>query len=211
MAYINSIEIPPQESAEALAAAMADALAGGLGWTQSGNDVIKTETGLRFAFLAPAGIKLAVGNAAAYIDSNNSIVFSAASTYYVDYIRTDSAVAAGIRVAGGTIVLANIIAENTAGEHKAIGVMSLNGNTTVLYYLAEDYTNSKTMFLPLNTSADCATSIVKMPDIFGGCMFRDLYIELSCPYRAKDKVYYIGGKYYRHVGLEQGGLALPVG
>ena len=52
MAYINSIQIPPQESAEALAQAAASALATALGWTADGTSIWNDEdkSGLRFVF-----------------------------------------------------------------------------------------------------------------------------------------------------------------
>ena len=215
MAYINSIEIPPQESIEALAAAMAEALAGALGWTKSGGDVTKPGTGMRFAFVAENyAVSLYVANAncrTSTSSSNTTGGFSTSSTYYVDYISTESSVAAGIRPAGAAIIMTNVIAENTAGENKTIEIHTATGNYSILAYLAENYSSAKTIYLPINTREECATSIVKMPDIFGGCMFRDLYIELSCPYQSSDKVYYIGGKYFRHIGLGKGGFALPVG
>lgn len=214
MAYINSIEITPQESAAALAAAMAESLANALGWTLSGNNVIKPGTGMRFAFVAENGwVSLYVANAnywTSVSSSNTTGGFNTASTYFVDYIRTESTVAAGIRPAGKVIKMTNIIAENTVGESKAIEIHTATGSTATLVYLAENYSSAKTFYLPCNTSEESATAIVKMPDIFGGCMFRDLYAELSCPYKSSDKVYYIGGKYYRHIGWGNGGFALPV-
>jgi len=210
MAYINSIQIPPQESAEALAQAAATALANALGWTADGTSVWQDEekNGLRFVFDYNASyVFLGIGNSLTK-QASNSISYNPNTYYFLDYYDTGNTVVVGLRTASGVICLSAVIAKNTSGKFKALSLYS-----TSVYYLADDLSaayvcnNGYTAV----THANAATSIVRYPDFWGECMFEDLYLILSCPYSATDKVFYIGGKYYRYVGASgQNGFAIPV-
>lgn len=210
MAYINSVQIPPQESAEALAQAAASALATALEWTADGTSVWQDEdkSGLRFVFDHNASYVFpGVGNSLTK-QANNSLTYNPNTYYFLDYYDTGNTVAIGLRTASGIICLPAVIAKNTSGKFKALSLYS-----TSVYYLADNlsaaYVCNVGYFAV--THANVATSIVRYPDFWGECMFEDLYLILSCPYNATDKVFYIGGKYYRYVGVTGTcGFAIPV-
>ena len=210
MAYINSIQIPPQESAEALAQAAASALATALGWTADGTSVWQDEdkSGLRFVFDHNASYVFpGVGNSLTK-QANNSLTYNPNTYYFLDYYDTGNTVAIGLRTASGIICLSAVIAKNTSGKFKALSLYS-----TSVYYLADDLSAAYVCNIGYIavTHANAATSIVRYPDFWGECMFEDLYLILSCPYAATDKTFYIGGKYYRYVGVTGTcGFAIPV-
>ena len=210
MAYINSIQIPPQESAEALAQAAASALANALGWTADGTSVWQDErkNGLRFVFDYNASyVYPGIGNSLTK-QANNNLAYNPNTYYFLDYYDTGNTVAIGLRTASGIICLPAAIAKNTSGKFKALLLYS-----TSVYYLADDLSAAYVCNIgnATVTHANAATSIVRYPDFWGECMFEDLYLILSCPYSATDKVFYIGGKYYRYVGVSGTcGFAIPV-
>lgn len=219
MAYINSIQITPQESAEALAQAAASALASALGWTAASSTtasgvsfwaVWQNEdlSGLGFVFkYSAANLLLGIGNSLTQC-VNNPLSYKADTYYMLDYCDTGNTVAVGLREANGAICLSAIIAKNTLGKFKAFSLYS-----TYAYYLADDLSSTYLCRMDYTavTYANAATSIVRYPDFWGECMFEDLYLILSCPYNATDKVFYIGGKYYRYVGVSGTcGFAIPV-
>lgn len=126
MAYINSIQIPPQESAEALAQAAASALATALGWTADGTSVWQDEdkSGLRFVFDHNASYVFpGVGNSLTK-QANNSLTYNPNTYYFLDYYDTGNTVAIGLRTASGIICLSAVIAKNTSGKFKALSLYS---------------------------------------------------------------------------------------
>ncbi len=107
MAYINSIQIPPQESAEALAQAAASALANALGWTSDGTSVWQDEdkSGLKFVFAySVSSVFPGVGNSLTQ-QANKPVDYKADTYYVLDYYDTGNTVAVGLRTASGVICL----------------------------------------------------------------------------------------------------------
>lgn len=210
MAYINSIQIPPQGSAEALAQAAASALATALGWTADGTSVWQDEdkSGLKFVFAySVSSVLPGIGNSLTQ-QANKPVDYKADTYYVLDYYDTGSTAVMGLRKVSEAICLSAVIAKNTSGKFKAFMFYSTN-----IYYLADNLsaTYPYRMDYTAITSANAATSLVRYPDFWGECMFEDLYLILSCPYNATDKVFYIGGKYYRYVGVTGTcGFAIPV-
>lgn len=211
MAHINTITIAPQESADDLAAAFAAALGTALGWTVDGTSVWqdKTKDGLRFYFGASSNnsVDFYTANSSKTDKTGNYAKWSADTYYYLDYYNTGHTVAAGIRTASGMIVLGGLIAKNTLGAWRAFCAYA-----TTAVYLDSVLSASYTWTLACNASSNACTSIVKCPDIWGGCMFEDLYLMISCPQNSTDKVFYLNGQYYRYVGVRgTEGFAIPVG
>lgn len=214
MAYINTINIAPQEDSQALADAIISALSTALGWTVNGMNIWKPDSGLGLHFSlggvnnVKVYMSICCSNCYLTISYQYELDWASGVSYCVDYINTGNTVAVGYRRADSMIYLPVCIAANELGGYKAIQLYG-----SALYCLASDYSNEKQFYLPQNNIDGCATSIMRLPDIFSGTMFKDLYLEFSCPYNSTDKVYYIGGKYYRHIGTggQYGGLAVPVG
>lgn len=214
MAYINSIQIPPQESAEALAQAAAAALGNALGWTVSGTSVWQNEdkSGLRFLFSYNDGhIFPTVGNSLTSC-SARGVGFGVNTYYMLDYYDTGNTIVVGLRQAKDSICLWTLIAKNTSGKFKAF-TLPYSGGAHIVYYLSNELSAPYTFRIDFSTvtAANVSTSIVRYPDFWGECMFEDLYLVLSCPHSAADKVFYIGGKFYRYVGDSgTNGFAIPV-
>lgn len=208
MAYINTLTIQPQASVADVAAAMAQALSDALGWElKENNDVIKPGTPMRFCFSTSGGyITVGVNNGVA-LCSTVTVQFRTTAPYCIDYISTNSTVALGVRYSEEPAKLVHIIAENAQGVSKCLSAYS----SSTAYYQSPDINGKYGMGLDHTHDSRCSTSVVLCPDVYGGCMFKDLYIELSCPYGNTDRVYFIGGKYYRYVGTGSGGFAVPVG
>ena len=212
--YINTITIEPQEDASSLAAAMASALANALGWDlqDDGVTLFKTGTSLGFYFyVSSSTVRLSIANSTAVGNTAGAAVsYTADYYYYVDYVVTSSGtVAYGARRSDGSPGLYCMIAPNTAAEDVAIQVAT---NTAYLLRETDAAYKSHVLSTYVSTSG-CGTSIVKYPDVFGSCMFKDVYYMMSCPYTGTtDKVFYIGGKYHRYAGSGSayGGFALPV-
>lgn len=209
MAYINTLTIPPQESTDALAEAMAQALGNALGWTVDGTSVWQDESkdGLRFCFAVQSNyIYVGIGNGVT-TQSSERVIHSNNVSFCVDYVKTSNTVVIGARTAGSAIALWALIAKNAAGVYKAIHTYS-----NVQYWLAKDWATIKSFGAMSNSLPEMSTSIVRCPDVFGGCMFEDLYLILSCPCTLTDNVFFIGGKYYRRIGTyNSAGFAIPVG
>lgn len=197
MAYINSILIEPQESAAELAAAAAAALAKVLGWTLDGSDVWQNEdkSGIRLGFFnSSSGVYSRIGNSAVSVGYHNTYWYS--DKYYrLYYYSTGSTTVYGISDESSAVRLSNILAKNSAGEFKALQAY---GSTT-FYEVGKDDVVLREFDLPQNNKAGVSTSIVRAPDIWGGCMFEDLYILYSCPDLTADMVFYLDGKYYRYI------------
>ncbi len=192
----RSIIIEPQESASALAEAAAQALGSALGWMVSGSNVWQKEDGLRIRFYEPTSgnIAIAVGNQ--YVLANNgAMAFNSAKNYCIDYIKTEHTVAVGIRQENGAICMPTIIAENALGEFKAL--MCTISSAAFCYYIDENSTTAKQNNMTITTTAGVSTALVRCPDIWGGCLFADLYQLVSCPFSGTDKAFVIGGKTYR--------------
>lgn len=208
MAYINTIQLEPQESAQALAEAMAQALGKALKWTVDGTSVWAPGGGIAIQFrVNSTSVAPGVRNSAVSSDGDVSLPWSAGKYFCVDYVWTGSTLAAGIRLADSPIDLTVVIAKNTSGAYKGLAIFSNN-----LRYLAEGFTVAKTSTGFTVSVAGVSTSIVKFPDMWGGCMFTDLYFVMSCPAASQtDLVFFIGGKYYRRVGTSQSlCFAVPV-
>ncbi len=208
MAYINTIQLEPQESAQALAEAMAQALGKALKWTVEGTAVWAPGSGVAVQFrVSSSSVATGIKNTITSADGSAALSWAAGRYYCVDYVQTGSTLAAGIRLADSPILLDTIIAMNTVGEYKGIALYSNN-----LRQLAEGYTAAKSSNGFTVSAAGASTSIVRFPDMWGGCMFTDLYFVMSCPAASQtDLVFYIGGKYYRRIGAAVSlALAVPV-
>lgn len=215
MLTINTINIAPQETISALDTAMTTALGEALNWEHDEYSVWYPESGLCFRFNTNSNnIALGVGGGGAYevpFANRQIVAFDSTKAYCMDYLQNDNFVALGIRKADDIVCIPTMILKNELNEIRAI---MPDCTSARLFYFIQDgisTTEIKTIDLPTNNSK-CATSILKLPDIYSGTMFKDVYIEYSCPYLSTDKMYYIGGKYYRHIGFggKYGGLAVPL-
>lgn len=202
----RSIVIEPTESTQALAVACAAVVAQAFGWTASGGSVWQKEDGLRFAFTRnDSVVGIAVGNKNTYSVGNN-VAFSSGDYYRVDLIKTTDSFAVGIRKENGAIAIPAIISKNARGEYKA--VITPSGSNAALY-LDESFSTTKVFALTISNTAGVSTSIVRAPDIWGGCMFNDLYMMVSCPYSSTDKSFIISGRTFRFLSGAGGiGFAL---
>lgn len=198
---MKTIAIDKQESALDLAQAFGAALANEIGWiaenTSTGATVKKEGINIYFKFRgAGSYVYLGVSNGYAIIESN-STSYTADATYNLYVLKSpQGSIAVGHGKTTTGVNLINIIAQNEAGEY--VGMSFPSSNIAVPSIRGVNMTSKDIMtsIIPISGSGVC-TSIVKLPDIWGACMFNDLYAVLSCPYESTDRVFYIGGKYYR--------------
>lgn len=208
--HINTTTIPPQESAAALAQAMADAAAAALGWTADGLSVWQDESkdGLRCLFtVSGTTIKCGGANAAANAPNTQTVTYAANASYCVDCIKTDDIAAVGLRRSDGAVNLSVVFAKNTDGEWRVITIYS----ATTAYYIKPLYAAAKTIALAMITDPAVGTSFALMPDPFSGCLFCNLYLMVSCPLGGTDMVFSAGGKIFRYIGVGKAGFAAVVG
>lgn len=206
MAKLNTITIAKQETAAAMVEAMASALGEALGWTVDGGSVWQSaeKTGLRFYFWYSGSIiYLAVGNenGSSYWGNTGTIAFRTSEHYCVNYIKSTNIIVVGANGYNAAPRLSAIIAQNADGDWKGI----TNGS-----YYAADSLSVKSIPIAYSNAAGISTSLVKCPDFWGGCMFKELYMVLSCPSTDIDKVLYIDGKYFRYIGYNAFGYAVEV-
>lgn len=228
--FINTIRIPPQNSADELAAACAAALAKELGWyvdTENANRVYDSparELGFIFYVYSryntvTAGI---FNNANYYGYSGYSstdtgyTIFRADMEYQLCYVKSSaqSAIAVGVQTINEDIGLTSLIAANETGGRSAITftpgtLYSLHpGNTKMKNWTASTITS-----LGSGGSESIATSIVRLPDVANNTMFREVYLLYSCStVSTTNLVLQIKGKFYRVIGLRNGArMAIPVG
>lgn len=198
---MKTIHIDKQESAAALASAFASALAASLGWTVDGTAVKKDDIPVYFEFYSQTGntnVYTRVSNG--YVSEGaGSVTFSAAKSYELYVAKSPSgAVTVGTRDSGGTPCLTAIIAQNTADEYVGI---TFSSNTTITIRGIE--TKARTLITKTPFSGDdINTSIMKMPDIWGAAMYKDLYLIFSCPFKSTNLALYIDGKNYRAIGAD---------
>lgn len=203
----RTINIKPQETKTALVAELARVLGAELEWTVSGNNVVH-ESGMRFIFDAGStNVSYGVGNGTV---SNTSAVlgsFSTTENWILDIITSGSATAIGARTASTTAVkIATMIVENTAGGFT--GIMSSSNSASII---KPTWASVKSANLTVNNSEGVATSLMLYPDIYGGCMFKDLYMVYSCPLSTTDKIMHVGGTSFRYIGVNGNyGFALAV-
>lgn len=203
----RSINIKSQETTEALAAEFARKLGAELGWTVSGNSVVH-ESGIRFTFTANAQtVEYGIGNGTKYYGNGNTTSFNVSANWILDIITSESTTAIGVRNASSTVVRLNaIVAENMAGEFTAI----LPGTSSAAL-LKPTWDIVKSANLVTNNSEGLATSLMLYPDIYAGCMFKNLYMVYSCPLSGTDKIMHIGGIDFRYIGSTGNyGFALAV-
>lgn len=208
--YINTVTIAPQESAAALAQALSDAVGTALGWTTDGLSSWQDESkdGLRALFTVSGAVIKAMGANATITPSNAlALGYTANTSYCVDYIKMDDIIAVGVRKADAAVNLPVVFAKNTGGEWKAITVY----NNLSAYYIAKSYSAAKSVTLTIVSDTTASTSVALMPDIFGGCLFSNLYLMISCPYDGTDKLFSMGGKTFRYIGTGKAGFAAVVG
>ncbi len=207
--YINTVTVAPQESATALAQALSDAVGTALGWTTDELSVWQDESkdGLRVLFAASGATIRAMGaNATVISTSASALSYTANTSYCVDYIKMDDIIAVGVRKADAAVNLSVVFAKNSDSDWKAITIYNSNA-----YYIAKSYSVTKPITLTIVSDTTASTSVALMPDIFGGCLFNNLYLMISCPYDSTDKVFVMGGKTFRYIGAGKVGFAAVVG
>lgn len=194
---MKTIYIDKQESAAALTSAFAAALAEEIGWTADGVNVKKDNVNIYFKFaLSGTTVTLKVTNG--YADSSAGYVsYADAATYRLNISQTAAgSIAVGIGKNNDIAKLDTIIAQNTAGEYVGIAFSS---SSTATIRGVETGTRTQSSISPFNGDG-ISTSIIKMPDVWGAAMYKDLYLIFSCPFRSADLTFYIGGKNYRAIG-----------
>lgn len=205
--FIKTLIIEPQENAAELARAMAAALAKALNWTldEDKQSVCKPDSLLRFFFyISSSYVGCVPLNKNSLNINSNGILWEANTSYCVDYVRTDHSVAVGCRNYTNAVGMDTIISENTLGEDVGFKLYSSS------FQIIRSYNDKRIVSMVCLSDTTAGTSLVKYPDIYGGCMFSDLYLMMSCPNKSSDKVFYIGGRYFRFIGNSYGGFALPV-
>lgn len=190
---MKTIAIGTNGNSSALSNTLVTALADGLGWTVNSGKVQKEGVGIYFQFSGNTSAeKLIMSNGYATIE--NSIPFSAANTYNLYVLKSaEGTVAVGLGVSGEAPALTSIIAPNAAGEYVGLACIddawkSIRGNDTA---------GQDVMTITPVATGGVSTSIVRLPDIRGACMFKDLYAVVSCPFQSTDRAFYADGKYYR--------------
>jgi len=211
---MKTIAIDKQESAVGLAQAFGAALANELGWTventSDGATVKKEGINIYFKFRGSGStVYLGVSNGYAVIESGGTS-YAADATYNLYVLKSaEGTIAVGHGKTTTYVNLINIIAQNEAGEYVGIALAPSSAASRAIRGL-DTAGKSEITIMPISDSGVC-TSVVKYPDIWGACMFKDLYAVVSCPYKSVDCVFYLGGKYYRVCKASESypGIAIP--
>ncbi len=122
-------------------------------------------------------------------------------------IQTGSVV--GIADPNNNFRMPIFVAENENGETKGFACSTFSGDDGVWSYCQEGDSVRKEYRVFLNTDST-KLSIMKAPDIYGGCMFKDLYIIGANPYSATGMIMAIDGKQYMQISAGQTGFAVEI-
>lgn len=208
---MKTITIPAQESAAALASALANALATEIGWTadEDGN-IKKTDSSLYFrCYSSSSSVNLSVSNGYTTASGGSTTPYTSNQDYKLWVIKTAAdSIAVGVGKSNDVPKLGAMIVRNISGEYVGFAFAS---NT--IYTLYKGESAARTLSLGTNTNDGISTGIVKMLDIWNGTKFADLYYVMSCPFKSTDLVFFIDGKYYRSIGANANYMyfALPDG
>lgn len=227
--YINTIDIPEQESKEALAKAFAAALAKAVEWNLDADGVTvwassSHELGFRFgldsasrAYVIPMIVNSSgttLGASASYV----YVIWAAQCTYKLHWIKTSAGTLAfGITDSSTVVpVLTTVIGKNEAGVWSGVHMSHAQTSSNPLSILTTTQTGFKNLEVPPVNYVGCPLSMVRLPDIINGGMFADIYLVISTPVSSPSALYYIGGKYYRPIKCNTTAqnfptLAIPVG
>lgn len=206
---MQTIEIGDFETAQALAEDVASKLADAIGWTVVDGTKVKKD-GINIYFFTSTsgyGVFLNVSNGYTSIKSNLSFMSAGENKFNRLYITRTAGDTIAIGMSNGQNGILRfeiLIARNTNGEY--VGLSVSNGNS--IMGVRGTYTSTME-HLKIGTivSANISTSICKAPDVYGNCMFADLYMLTSCPYISGAFIYPIDGKNYRFLGSTSSGNA----
>ncbi len=210
---MKTIAIGAQASAQDLMKAYAAALAEEIGWTAEDvsadvSRVKKEGINIFFEIAVTKSTYLYFKTANGYADiSDDGFAHNSNKTYNLHVLKSaDGTIAVGLSDTGTFRGLTHIIAQNTAGDY--VGIVIRNTNVTSIRGV-ELSTKPVMTITPVSSTA--CTSIIKLPDIGGACMFKDLYAVVSCPFQSTNRAFYIDGKRYRTCNaLDEGqSIAIP--
>lgn len=207
---MKSIFIDHQASANDLLKATATAIANTINWTLSSNED-ETEFYLR-KDISDIYIKMEVKSNVIYTyfvnepnGSNTSshswlsLTFNSSNVYYIYVIDTGISIALGGSCGTNSPQvpkLSGVLTQNTNGNY-----MGINVNSNAIYIIGEAGTRNNLSILANYTSPIFSTSLVKMPDFFNACMYKELYYFMSSSVsKTSNMRLYISGKYYRPIG-----------
>lgn len=147
------------------------------------------------------------------LDVNSILVTDSGDALIIKNIKTttDKITLTGYDLNGLLLDRVTLAMDSADGTDPAEG----STEACVKYYVENNFVSAEVSGrnLPRNSSAGTSTSIVRAPDIWGGCMFNDLYILYSCPHLTCDMVFYLDGEYYRYISGTNyyAGFAIKVG
>lgn len=181
---MKTIIIEPQQSAEALAAAVTANLCEKFGVEANENGTVAPFSGSGIGFQAAASgastVILKVTNAHGQTVNPGSVSFSNTFIYALDiYLsRGATAVAVTLRINNQSFSPAGVIAKNGFGE--CVGLVLTSNSVS---YVRENENGTVKSYAAANvyTVNNPAFSLVRFPDFISGTMFDEVYIVLSAP------------------------------
>ncbi len=178
---MKTIIIDPAESSSALAASCTTALCEEFGVTPTKNGAVSpfSGTNIGFYFDSTSNTQVVLKMINAYGQSQNisTISFSNISPYMLEvyYSLRKTAIAVVFRMLNQIVPPSALIAKNELGGYMG---MVVGGAVT---FVSEIDSRSKSMSCPLNTMNAPAFSLFRLPDIYDGTMFEEVYSFFSAP------------------------------
>lgn len=197
---MQTIEIGDFETAQVLAEEVAAKLADAIGWkVENGTSVKKDGINIYFV-VTVSGNYVYMGVSNGYTSMRGYPSVAAGENKFNRLYITRTAgdtIAVGLSNSqSGIPCLDTLIARNVNGDY--IGLLVSNYDITSV---RGTYTTTmRQAYFGTVVANNISTSICKMPDVYGDCMFADLYMLMSCPYVSSAFVYPIDGKNYRFFG-----------
>lgn len=223
--YINIVDIPAQESEKNVANAFASALAKAVGWVLDADGVTVWHTsdkvlGVRFmisgSFIYPAIVN-AGGVSGVY--QYTRVDFGSSSVYKLYWVKTSAGTVAFGMFTGEKIypTLTVVVGKNEDGIWSALHMQASNSMNANIAVRTTTQTAEVPISISVNYGVNNPLALVRLPDIANSGMFLDIYAVLSTPTASCAALFYINGRYYRPIKMNNDNnttammLAVPVG
>lgn len=224
--HINTVIIPVQESTAALAAAFAGALASAVGWELDEDGVTtwvtsERDLGVRFAINGSNVYPVIVNNGGTSgMYQYTQAPYSAANIYQLNWFKTSAGtVALGVNFYSANTApsLTVVVGKNDAGVWSAIHTQNAGSTSSPPAIRSTTMLGAVAPSFPVNYNVNYPLALSRLPDLINGGLFVDIYFVVSSPTGTTSGVFYINGKYFRPVKLNNPNLttittfAIPVG
>lgn len=211
----KTIIIQPCESMTALLAAITNALAAEFEVAEKSDGRVCPFADSEVGFdvqSAAASVTLGVKNAHGQVQkTSSSVTFAAESVYALDVYRSVSgtATAVTLRINENKILPSVVIAKNADAD--CVGLV-LSSNTMLFIRGNESKAAKSCVSVKPYSSNLPAFSLVKMPDIYSGSVFEEIYLIFSAPVNITEGMsIHAGGKDFVPIsaGSTYGSWAMP--